>query len=208
MNVNLTPEQNQFVLDNMALVGKVITDKFSGLYGIYSDTMDDLYCIGCLALCEAVPHYDSNKAKFSTYAYRCIMQAITTELIERNIISENEIRANTLFNSYIEEDENLGWVDAVASFSDGRVPQEDAPIDIADAIKKVLSDKNLSEGKKRYVRAFLRWYDGTPAEEAGVLEGASVGNGRNFVSRGRKVLSERREFRALWKETSTKKYAS
>lgn len=208
MNVKLSPEQNQFLLDNMGLVSKVISDKFSGLYGIYSDTMDDLYAIGYLALCEAVTHYDSCKAKFSTYAYRVIMQTITSELIDRNIISENEIRANSLFNAYIEEDENLGWVDAVSSFSDGRVPQEDAPIDIADAIKKVMSDKKLAAGKKRYIRAFFRWYSGTPAEEAGVLEGASVGNGRNYVSRGRKILSEREEFRSLWKEQSEKKQAS
>ena len=66
--MTLTVEQQRIVEENLGLVRAVLSRCVSspGSTGIYS--YDDLFQIGCIALCEAVIEYQPGRAVFSTYA--------------------------------------------------------------------------------------------------------------------------------------------
>lgn len=70
MQVRLTEEQKQMVLDNQALVGFVIKK-----YNLKGD-FQELFSIGVFGLIKAVATYNKDKTKFSTYAMVCIRNEI------------------------------------------------------------------------------------------------------------------------------------
>jgi len=77
----LSQEQQRLVEENMGLVGQFINDHIHDLDkgGIF--TRDDLFQIGCVGLCNAALSYDPGRqAKFDTYAYILIRNAIYTKL--------------------------------------------------------------------------------------------------------------------------------
>ncbi len=45
----------------------------------YDNDYDDLYQAGCIGLLKAINNYDQTKAKFSTYAYKYIINEIKSE---------------------------------------------------------------------------------------------------------------------------------
>ena len=69
----LTPEKQELVTKNMALVRKVISDRFS----VYHEWMDDMLQEGTIGLIKAVAKHDASKgAQLSTFAYLCIKNEI------------------------------------------------------------------------------------------------------------------------------------
>ncbi len=64
--------RNAFLLNNLGLVKKVIFSFTSD-----SELYDDYYQTGCMALLKAVDNFDFTKGyKFSTYAYKCIINSL------------------------------------------------------------------------------------------------------------------------------------
>jgi len=74
--MRLDEYQRSMVEENLGLIGKVIKDKVLGIYGIGIFTYDDLFQFGGVGLCKAAATYKPGKAKFSTYAYILIRNAI------------------------------------------------------------------------------------------------------------------------------------
>ncbi len=74
----MTPKQAwRVVTENQGLIQKVIEKKFSWIdfSGVLS--RDDYYQAGLFGLYSAARKYDSSRAKFSTYAFKWIYQAIS-----------------------------------------------------------------------------------------------------------------------------------
>ncbi len=63
---------------NIRLVNKVLSNTVFKDFLAKTNEYDyeDLYQEGCIALCQAANTYDGDKSKFSTYAYRCITNAL------------------------------------------------------------------------------------------------------------------------------------
>ena len=98
--MKLNEDQQEKVIANMKLVGKVIKDKVHGLNqtGIYS--YDDLTQIGYIGLCKAA--YTDKGGCFSTYAYRLIWNEICNALIIANNPNwKRSIRQNRILSSWI-----------------------------------------------------------------------------------------------------------
>lgn len=77
------------VLENMKLVYYIINTYFSDF-----TNKDDYISIGTIGLMKATKDFDSNKnVKFSTYAYKCILNSVKGEIIKEfkhnNVISLN-----------------------------------------------------------------------------------------------------------------------
>lgn len=70
----LNEEQQKLVVDNLGLVGFVLSRYFGGSTRVLA-TEDDAVQIGRLALCKAAEQYDSSVGEFSTYAIRTIVGA-------------------------------------------------------------------------------------------------------------------------------------
>ena len=72
------------VEDNINLVYYIISKEYPTFIGD-----EDLVQSGMLGLVKASDTWDENKAKFSTYAYRCIRNEINQEFVRRKPYSNN-----------------------------------------------------------------------------------------------------------------------
>ena len=81
MNKKVNKQQEQLVLQNMRLVPHILKK-----LGIFSSNpeYDDLIQIGNIGLMKAAQTFDSNKAKFATYASTCIRNEIGMYLRKEN----------------------------------------------------------------------------------------------------------------------------
>lgn len=88
--MTLTVEQQRIVEENLGLVRAVLSRCVSspGSTGIYS--YDDLFQIGCIALCEAVIEYQPGRAVFSTYAFAAIRNRIYNALARATYCRKRE----------------------------------------------------------------------------------------------------------------------
>lgn len=83
--------REQIISRNTRLV-MLIARKFSNT-GV---PLDDLFSIGCLALVRAADTFNTNsKAKFSTYAGRCITNAILLSLRRKRAVQKRELSLET-----------------------------------------------------------------------------------------------------------------
>ena len=94
--MTLTVEQQRIVEGNLGLVRAVLSRCVSspGSTGIYS--YDDLFQIGCIALCEAVIEYHPGRAVFSTYALQRYATGSTMRLHAPHIAAKGRNRAISL----------------------------------------------------------------------------------------------------------------
>lgn len=69
----------QFIEKNRGLIYR-LAKKYYHMTYIYGIEFDDLFQVGCLALTERYPDYDSNKGKISTFSYHVISGAILNYL--------------------------------------------------------------------------------------------------------------------------------
>lgn len=73
----LTAAQQEMVEENLSLV----TGLINKYYGFQRTDIDDLTSIGYIGLCKAASTFDPGfNVKFSTYASRCILNAVRNEL--------------------------------------------------------------------------------------------------------------------------------
>lgn len=72
-------EIEQAVLDNKKLVHFAIKKYFPSFYGD-----EDIFQVGWIGLWKACVGYDNSKSKFSTFAVRCIINEISTEVCSRS----------------------------------------------------------------------------------------------------------------------------
>lgn len=71
-------ERNKLVEDNMKLVYGIVNRRYPSFA-----FDDDLIQVGMLGLIRAADTWDESRAKFSTWAYRCILDDIKLELKRR-----------------------------------------------------------------------------------------------------------------------------
>ena len=86
--MELTPEQQRVVEQNLGLVGKVIKDKVHGLGQTGVLLYEDLFQIGCIGLCKAAA--TDKGGCFSTYAYRIIWNEICDALVQATKLNSRE----------------------------------------------------------------------------------------------------------------------
>lgn len=208
-NKCLTPEQQKLVVDNVAIVNKVIADKFEFLYSAANVDVDEVRQIGKLALCKAAQQYNPSKSKFSTFAYMVVRQDLMEYVTHQCVIIERETPVNDLFPN-AEGDLDLP-VDTSDLIEDKTITFSDClRVDVKDAIASFFNDKSVKESEKVMVRAFLYYVaNDCSATEAGLYAGAKTeGSARNLIAKGRKVLRERKEFKCLWEAANAKGLAS
>lgn len=173
----LTAEEQKKVEENIGLVGRVIQDKVHGPYqfGIYSH--DDLYQIGCIGLCKAAA--TDKGGCFSTYAYRLIWNEICDALIYSSRRREREVLG-----------EDLPF--PVPG------PAEDLPelaLDLTAALEQAGADAPPSTAKG--IRAMILMSKGYSSREIGEEMQASAKLVCAWISKARKFLRARPEFRSL-----------
>lgn len=102
--MELTPEQQRVVEQNLGLVGKVIKDKVHGIGQSGAFLYDDLFQIGCIGLCKAAA--TDKGGCFSTYAYRIIWNEICDALVQATRLSSREFELES--SAHVQENgENL-----------------------------------------------------------------------------------------------------
>lgn len=79
----LPPEKAKLVTDNMALVYGVINSKLLRRYDDAPE-YEDIVQEGMYALCRAAMTYDPSRSRFSTYAYRVILNRLCVFLNEHS----------------------------------------------------------------------------------------------------------------------------
>ena len=111
----MAKSRQQLIEDNLGIVYSVILKK----YPTYSCD-EDLIQAGMLGLCKAAEKWDSNKSKFSTYAWSSVVNEIRLELRKRDrhkgILSlDYEVTGEdgkpTSFGDFIVGDEDVNYVD-------------------------------------------------------------------------------------------------
>lgn len=96
------------IIDNLNLIHKVIND----LHLTYSnkDEYQDYYDSGLLGLLKGVKSYSRDKAKLSTFLYKCIRNAILLGLrIKTQKKHYNEAGKNISLNEIIYDDYRMTW---------------------------------------------------------------------------------------------------
>lgn len=73
----MTEKQRQLVADNHNLI-------FSFLHKHGFDE-EEFYDLAAIGLCKAAKNYNDDVSKFSTYAYRCMLNTILNELKTKNV---------------------------------------------------------------------------------------------------------------------------
>jgi len=119
--------KNQLIEDNMNLVYYLI-HKY---YPTYAND-EDIVQAGMLGLCKAADSFDESKSMFSTYASRCILNAIKHEFRNRKKhqgvlsldypVSDDEGK-EVSFGDLCVGDEDVEFVD-LAGFNDKLTPME------------------------------------------------------------------------------------
>lgn len=78
------PNKEQLILDNQNLVYHIVRKEYPTF--IYDE---DIVQCGMVGLCKAADAFDESKAKFSTYAGRCIRNEIYKEFLKRKEYSQH-----------------------------------------------------------------------------------------------------------------------
>lgn len=86
--MKLTEEQQNKVVENIGLVGKVISDKVYGINQLRLISYDDIYQSGCIGLCKAAAM--DKGGCFSTFAYKLIWHEICDCLAKVSKPNKNE----------------------------------------------------------------------------------------------------------------------
>jgi len=130
MNNRITQEEEKLIVENMRLVGHVV-NKLGINHSNYN--YEDLIQIGYIGLIKAAKTFDSNIAKFTSYACICIRNEIFMALRKEwnipNLISIEECTSDKVANSGLTYEEIIE--DKEAEFSDVIINRE--------SLKKVLS---------------------------------------------------------------------
>ena len=102
--------KQQLIEDNMKLVYSIISKE----YPTYLHD-EDIVQSGMLGLCKAADNWDESKAKFSTYAWKCIRNEINQEFINRkphstNVSLETPISEESVLGDLIVGETDVGYV--------------------------------------------------------------------------------------------------
>ena len=156
--MTLTVEQQRIVEENLGLVRAVLSRCVSspGSTGIYS--YDDLFQIGCIALCEAVIEYQPGRAVFSTYAFAAIRNRIYNAL------------ACATYRRKMEKQSDFP-----------NEPVAVVPMDTPEAheLRKVLREA---------IDAMIFMSEGFTCREIGEMYGTNANNVTAWISKARKAL--------------------
>ena len=178
--MQLTPEQQRLVEENMGLVGKVIKDKVHLAAGIF--TYEDLYQIGCIGLCKAAA--TDKGGCFSTYAYRLIWNEICDALIR----SSRQCRYECSF-----EESLAHSVPGAASI--GSISQLELQMLIQEA--KQRASGTAAKG----IECLELSVAGYKSREIGALMNAEPSAVRMWMTKARRFLMSQREIWDAYMET-------
>lgn len=90
MGGRLDEKQRKLVEENMDVVNRVIRKYIHINQNIYGMEYDDIYQVGAIGLCKAAFSYqNTQKASFSTYAFRVVLNTLYDYL--RNLHKKQEL---------------------------------------------------------------------------------------------------------------------
>lgn len=167
--MTLTVEQQRIVEGNLGLVRAVLSRCVSspGSTGIYS--YDDLFQIGCIALCEAVIEYQPGRAVFSTYAFVAIRNRIYNALACATYRRKREKQSDF-----------------------PNEPVAVVPMDTPEAheLHKVLRETQdrLKGVTRKGIDAMIFMSEGFTCREIGEMYGTNANNVTAWISKARKAL--------------------
>lgn len=176
--MTLTLEQQKKVEENMGLVGKVIKEKVHGISSMRFHSYDDLFQIGCIGLCKAAAS-DKGSHNFSTYAYRLIWNEICDQLIYASKRTSSEL---------------LNY-DTEMQFTADKPMKIELKLSLENALKNAKLDAGATISKG--IDALVMMNEGFTAKEIGLRHGVSANLVTAWVSKARKFLKERQEFKGL-----------
>ncbi len=168
MNNRLYDKERQLIEENLDIVKIVILTNFRYDNNVVGMNFDDLYQVGCLALCEAVRKYDSS-TKFTTFASMVIRSKLLTYCKKTNSINNKYC--------YIELLEVEDKVDhSMSTYED----------DVLKALRKVKVSSNGVALKG--IAALELKVKGFSGKEIADMYDTSTNNVNAWISRARKKL--------------------
>ena len=173
----LDEKQKLLVENNLPLVWKVIGDNVRGVNSLRVFTAEDLYQVGCIGLCKAVytdkfqyaycetKELSDATARFSTYAYRLILNEILTAL------EYSTRRRAELVKDPVD-------VELYSEINGKGIEEKIADIDVQTSVGQMMSDaiKNTSGVTAKGIRAIMYSAEGYSSTEIAVMMNAKSGN--------------------------------
>lgn len=179
--MRLNDMQRRIVEENVGLVGVVLRERVWNVMNVGIYTYDDLFQYGCIGLCKAAYTDKGSGARFSTYAYRLILNEIYSALEYATLRREREP---------VTDLESLpGGITATAS------PDTDLQADLGVALAEAKQKAGGITAKG--IEAIELMQDGYTCREIGRMMGAPPSHITAWVSRARKFLRARPAIVAL-----------
>lgn len=145
----------------------------------YHLPIEDYYDLAAIGLCKAGSKFDSNKSKFSTYAYKCMSTTVFLEMRNRKLkkrIPENQI----IYYQDELDNSNGGDTSTFINFIPSKENIE------ANVLSDIIFEEYMSKLKDKDKRIIMLLKDGYKQREIVEIVGCSQGK----VSRVRTKLYE------------------
>jgi len=182
----MTEFENRLVIENLALVDKVICTRITWRSSSVLMAYEDLQAVGREALCRAAMHYSPQSGPFATFACKCIYNAVIDHCRNENAVMRMTGGSGS-------NDVCTDLIDKVSARDSG------------DGLTDDLDAKHLlSRYKKKYtgvsrlgVEAIELKLLGFSSKEIANRYGTNVSNVNAWISRARKKLKQEVEIREL-----------
>ncbi|MFV0519667.1 MAG: sigma-70 family RNA polymerase sigma factor [Lachnospirales bacterium] len=174
MEEKLTDKERKLVEDNLEIVKIIIFKNFRYDNNKIDFNFEELYQVGCLALCECVRKYD-NSTKFTTFASIVVRSKLLTYCKKNNAINNKTI--------FVDSFEIQEVVDFNARLYEN---------DVFDILKNV-KPKSKGVALKGIIALELK-IKGFNGKEIADMYGTSTNNVSAWISRAKKQLMSNIEF--------------
>lgn len=175
----LTEKEQRMVEENLNIVDIILHTKIHANHTIPGMEYDDLYSVGCLALCKAAETF-TGQTKFATYASKVVYHAMIDEC--RSVLTRQN--RSLSFNSTVDEDGD----DSFEVFLG-----EEEPIDtnlICDELMAI-----VDQAKHTYKGAVLKGVEaielqikGYTGKEIAAMYGVTDNHVTSWISKARELL--------------------
>ncbi|MCR5173344.1 MAG: sigma-70 family RNA polymerase sigma factor [Oscillospiraceae bacterium] len=184
--MKMTEYQRILTEQHLGLVDRVIRSRIK-LSANPLLTYDDLYQVGCMALCRAAMHYDQKCGTFEAFAYRVVYHAMID-----HCRSQNTANAHTA--DMMPDDEG----ESIVLRSYGKEVDYDSLV-MDGLVRGCLEDcrKRYTGVARKGIEAILLKSLGCSTREIADKHGTSVNNVNAWISRARSRLLKEPEIRAL-----------
>lgn len=177
----LTEKQQRMVEENLNIVDIILHTKIHANQNIPGMEYDDLYSVGCLALCKAADTF-TGQTKFATYASKVVYHAMIDEC--RSVLTRQN--RSLSFNSTVDEDGD----DSFEVFLG-----EEEPIDANLFCKELMEIVN--QAKHTYKGAVLKGVEaielqikGYTGKEIAAMYGVTDNHVTSWISKAKAALRQ------------------